>query len=124
MFDRRGLSSTLRKDGDTCAELNFARVKQAFETSGLSDYVQIVKSTTVEAAKKFSDLRCDFLFIDADHGYCGVRADFDAWSCKLNQDAILSFHDSNLPGVSRLLSEITDWEEFDRVDTLSVWRRA
>lgn len=124
IFDRRGVSPTLRKDGDSRAEVNFASVKQAFETTGLSGYVQIVKSTTVDASKKFSDLRCDFLFIDANHSYDGVKADFDTWSCKLKQDAILSFHDSNLPGVSRLLSGITDWEEFDRVDTLSVWRRA
>jgi len=100
----------------------YDHVVEIFKSKGFDKYIEIVKAHTAEAAALF-DRSFIFLFIDADHSYEGVRADFDAWSDKLLPGGIVAFHDSNLDGVAKFHSEINRWEEFDRVDTLSVWRR-
>ncbi len=37
--------------------------------------------------------KIDFLFIDGDHSYEGVKADVDAWFPKLNLNSLVVFHD-------------------------------
>ena len=36
----------------------------------------------------------DFLFIDGDHSYEGIQADWEAWSPLISHDGIVAFHDS------------------------------
>jgi predicted O-methyltransferase YrrM len=40
----------------------------------------------------------DFLFIDADHSYGGVKADWDNWTKLLSKPAYVVLHDIALPG--------------------------
>lgn len=49
------------------------------------------------AAATLPDGGLDFVFIDADHSYEGVRADLVAWAPKLRPGGILSGHDYGLP---------------------------
>jgi len=37
--------------------------------------------------------KIDFLFIDGDHSYDGVKLDFDIYCSLLNPEGIVSFHD-------------------------------
>jgi hypothetical protein len=47
------------------------------------------------------------LFIDADHTYEGVKADYTAWSPFVWRDGIIAFHDYGVePGVTRLVDEL------------------
>lgn len=54
----------------------------------------------------------DVLFIDGDHTYDGVEADFELWSPLVRPGGIVAFHDTvengtrNEPGVRRLVSEL------------------
>lgn len=100
----------------------YDEVMDLFKARGF-DWIDVIVSTTLEAAADILDYSLCFLFVDADHSYEGVKADFNAWKNKLCVDGLIAFHDSHQEGVSKALSEISDWEEFDRVDTLSVWRR-
>jgi len=84
----------------------------------------LIQSDTLFAAKADWMAIVTFLFIDADHSYEAVKADFNAWQGKLKPKGVIAFHDSNLEGVSQLLSEIVGWKEIDRVETLSVWMRS
>jgi predicted O-methyltransferase YrrM len=48
----------------------------------------------------------DFLFIDGDHSYEGVRSDVEAWFPKLGKGALVLFHDIGwAPGVQRIVAE-------------------
>jgi predicted O-methyltransferase YrrM len=132
-FDDRRVSRRFKGDGtivtsgprwpEGAGNDLLGHVTQTFKNVGLLDYIQPVKSTTVEAASLFPDLKCKFLFIDADHSYEAVKADFNAWKDKVLPEGIIAFHDSHRADIIRVHSEIKDWKEFDRVDTLSVWRR-
>jgi predicted O-methyltransferase YrrM len=51
-----------------------------------------------DAASKFremTDRPVDFLFIDGDHSYEGLRGDWEAWSPLVAADGIVALHDSH-----------------------------
>ena len=51
-------------------------------------------------------IRIDFLFIDGDHSYKGVKEDWDLYSALLNDNAIVVLHDSGWSdGVKRVIRE-------------------
>jgi len=51
-----------------------------------------MRGVSAEVAKNFEQ-GVDFLFLDADHSYEGIRADVNAWFPKLNAGALVVFHD-------------------------------
>ena len=74
---------------------------------------------TLELVKNILDERMiDFLFIDGDHSYKGVKRDFEMYSRLVRKGGIIAFHDIiKLPlwtmcEVSRLWSEIRENYEF------------
>jgi predicted O-methyltransferase YrrM len=73
--------------------------------------------------------RFDVIFIDGDHSYEGVKADFEHAKPRLNSDGFLIFHDiasRGCPGVVQLWDEIKNdrCEEFVHSDTcgIGIWR--
>jgi predicted O-methyltransferase YrrM len=62
---------------------------------------------------------CDLLFIDGDHSYEGVRADYEHWQTAVRPGGHLLFHDAEQPeryaavspGVARLVAEIDRGDE-------------
>jgi cephalosporin hydroxylase len=65
---------------------------------------------TVEEVRRLLGGRpVDFLFIDGDHEYEGVRRDFELWSPLVAAGGLIAFHDvneSHWPGVVRLWNEL------------------
>ena len=69
------------------------------------DLITPLCDISVAVAKTF-DKGVDFLFIDGDHSYKGVKTDVDAWLPKLNKDALIIFHDIGwAEGVQRVVQE-------------------
>lgn len=74
-------------------------------THQISDKIVAIKSNSIDAAKNFND-KIDFLFIDGDHSYEGVKADADVWFEKLKSGGILIMHDSGwAEGVIKVIRE-------------------
>jgi predicted O-methyltransferase YrrM len=74
-------------------------------TKKYQDIIIPLRGISVEVAKTFKDI-IDFLFIDGDHSYEGVKADVDAWFPKLNKNAIVIFHDIGwAEGVQRVIAK-------------------
>ena len=76
------------------------------------------KENTVAAAKNVTDDEIDFVFIDADHTYKGVKADILAWMPKVREGGYITGHDCDNSGVKKALVEIfgsdgyeTAWDE-------------
>jgi predicted O-methyltransferase YrrM len=63
---------------------------------------------TLEIVKNiFNGKKVDFLFIDGDHSYEGVKKDFEMYSSLVRKNGMIAFHDIAVhPGVIRFWSEI------------------
>jgi hypothetical protein len=61
-------------------------------------YPRFIKSTSVDAYYNFfvkQDIQIDFLFIDGDHSYEGVKTDFELYSSLLSDRGIIAIHDTD-----------------------------
>lgn len=61
-------------------------------------YPRFIKSTSEEAYYDFfvrQDIKIDFLFIDGNHSYEGVKLDFDLYSTILSDNGIVIIHDTD-----------------------------
>jgi len=72
-----------------------------------------LKGDSVEMAQHVEDESLDFVFIDADHRYQGVKGDLEAWMPKVKPGGWITGHDVHLRGVKRALDELVP----DYVDT-------
>jgi predicted O-methyltransferase YrrM len=78
----------------------------------------IQKMYTNKAVHLHADGSLDFVFIDADHSYGGVKRDIIDWWPKLKIGATMMGHDCEVSGVKRALGEHFDnWE----TDVDQVW---
>lgn len=68
--------------------------------------VSVVNLPSVSAARGWEHGEIGLLWIDADHRYTSVRADFAAWFHFVEAKGVIAFHDNQAPGVKQLLSEI------------------
>lgn len=79
---------------------------------------QLLKMSTVEAARQVPDRTLDFVFIDASHDTESVLADIRAWRPKLKAGGMLTGHDANWPTVSDALDEeLPGW----KLEEANVW---
>ena len=61
-------------------------------------YPRLIKSTSEDAYYNFfvlQDIKIDFLFIDGDHSYEGVKKDFELYSKLLNENGVIMIHDTD-----------------------------
>jgi predicted O-methyltransferase YrrM len=70
---------------------------------------------TLEAVKKaFGGDPVDFLFIDGDHRYEGVKADFEMYGPLVRDSGVVAFHDI-IPGSPEYVGGVPDyWQELKR----------
>jgi len=83
-----------------------AMVKKRFETD---KRCLIMHMPSVEAARFIPDNSLDFVYIDAEHRYFGIRADIDAWLPKVKKGGIIGGHDYDYPirpGVKEAVDEV------------------
>lgn len=59
----------------------------------VKEYINIIKGNSSDIAKKFKDNSIDFLFIDGDHTYSGVKRDLENWFPKIKSGGVIGGHD-------------------------------
>jgi predicted O-methyltransferase YrrM len=74
---------------------------------GLESLVTPIELPSVAAAASYEGPSIDLLYIDGDHVYDAVRADFDAWWPRVRSGGVVMFHDydERHPGVRRFVDE-------------------
>jgi predicted O-methyltransferase YrrM len=60
---------------------------------GLLPWVTVHRQTSSEAASSWSKA-IDFLFIDGDHTYAGVKSDFELFQRWVKPEGVIAFHDT------------------------------
>lgn len=55
--------------------------------------INVIVSDTAKAADQFEDGTVNYLFMDAAHGYGGVREEIKAWLPKMNGRCLMAIHD-------------------------------
>ena len=102
--------------------------------------VRFVRMTSLQAARELElHQPADLIFIDADHSYEAVKADFEAWATHLASGGAIAVHDSRVceqrpdltpeTGPVRYIDELRTghlcpWQVSEVADSLSVLRRA
>lgn len=74
------------------------------EKANVRDIVKKVVKTSREAANLINE-PIELIFIDGDHGYEGVKEDFDIWFPKVIPGGIMAFHDTIWGDPRRLMIE-------------------
>jgi hypothetical protein len=84
-------------------------LEQKLAYKGLASRFVPMQMRTADAVLLFGDEALDFVFIDADHRYEGVRQDIGDWLPKIRSGGMISGHDYNpqtFPGVVRAVDEL------------------
>ena len=99
----------LKSEGTT-----YHQFAENLERVGLFDYVEPVVASSHDAERRWDGKPIRLLFIDGDHSYEGVRADFNAWSRHVIVGGVIAFDDviDKWPGVKRCFEEVTAQGEF------------
>lgn len=71
--------------------------KKYFGKFGLQEFLNLYVTTTKDFANKHPKKKYDYIHIDGDHSYKGVKLDFDLFWTKLNKGGFMAFHDIASP---------------------------
>ena len=78
---------------DTDSVDTFAIINQNLQKAGVTGFVEIVRKTSTEAARDW-DKKIDLIFIDGDHSFEGVKADWELFLPHLGEFGVAVFHDT------------------------------
>jgi hypothetical protein len=84
-------------------------INRKIDARGLGERTHLIRDYTVNAADQIADRSVDFVFIDADHTYGGVKEDIAAWAPKVREGGALMGHDAGdakFPGVTQAINEL------------------
>jgi len=94
--------------------------------------VEWLRTTGTEAARdpRLATVKVDFIFVDGDHTWDGIAADWNAWKGKMAPGGIMAFHDSrNTPGAGsqafteQVITRDPGFEVIETEATVTVIRR-
>lgn len=89
---------------------DFEAIRAEFKerTEPYADRLTVLRMDTADAAAEFEDRMFDFVFVDAEHTYDGVRDDIRAWWPKVKPGGALCGHDyrNKFPGVKAAVDEL------------------
>lgn len=99
-------SEEMRREYQENADSNMITACVNVDIFGIGKRAIILRDESTNVAKKFNDRFFDFVYIDADHSYEGVKADIIAWLPKVKKSGWLCGHDYGyFPGVKKAVDE-------------------
>jgi predicted O-methyltransferase YrrM len=115
--------------------VSFPRLIAMRETAKSSHAtLRLLRMTSREAAGVFQGT-VDFLFIDGDHSWDGLRTDWESWRGKIETGGVVCLHDSRATGerpihdsgsvryTTEVILRDAAFEVVEEVETLTVLRR-
>ncbi|PHQ85369.1 MAG: hypothetical protein COB65_03295 [Thalassobium sp.] len=86
------------KDSDNDMEDVFKRVTRRFKKRVEKGQVEILRGKSVDVADAIPDGSLDFVYIDGDHSYDGVKADLEIAFAKTKETAVIAIDDYYIGG--------------------------
>lgn len=77
---------------------NKVEPKTHFAKIGVEEYVQTFIMTTGQYAERIGKKRFQYIYIDGDHSYAGVKNDYQLFFPRLDQGGFMVFHDISARG--------------------------
>jgi predicted O-methyltransferase YrrM len=74
--------------------------------AGVGANIALIGLDSVSAARAWTTANVGLFFLDGDHRYEAVRADFAAWSAHLAPGASIAFDDCDFADVARVVAEL------------------
>ena len=73
----------------------------------VKSFIETFVGFSFDFASKFEDQSIDFLFLDGDHRYAGIKKDLHMWFPKIKKGGVIAGHDYNEPscGVKQAVDE-------------------
>jgi cephalosporin hydroxylase len=115
-IDTRPLGILGRRSPYALVRRGFARERQRIELMLPADSHD--PATVAALSRTLGERPVDFLFIDGDHSYEGVRRDFELYAPFVRSGGIVALHDIAspiAPGVSRFWEELKTYEKDERI---------
>lgn len=73
--------------------------EEYFDAFGINRHIKLHVMTSLKFAKKYPKKKFEYIYIDADHSYEGVKSDFETYWPRLTNGGIMSFHDIDMKGL-------------------------
>ncbi|MBI3316617.1 MAG: class I SAM-dependent methyltransferase [Candidatus Omnitrophica bacterium] len=77
----------------------------------VKNVVQFVHATSHEATQTLKG-QFDFIFIDADHSYEGIKSDWEDWSPRIEKEGIIALHDTQVPDHDASIAQLGSYRFF------------
>jgi len=92
-----------------------------FACIGIGDHIKTFVMTTKEYADKFPQKRYQYIYIDGDHSYEGVKLDYSLFWPRLDTNGFMSFHDITEHGYldKGVFGVYKFWEEVSKKHAIS-----
>ena len=113
----RLLGWTARKSGGSVISIDpqpFGHNEADFEALGISDYITTIKKPSPWITLP-DDLSLDGVFIDGDHSFIALLADYQLFNYYLKQGGIIAFHDVPMTEVNYAIYEIMKRDQIEEV---------
>lgn len=91
--------------GETYEDWNHDKLFNSFKALARGLPIRILREDTREAYKGMGNGWFDFIFIDADHSYDGVKTDIENWRSKVRAGGFMGGHDFDLDTVKRAVTD-------------------
>lgn len=79
---------------------NQATAQKHFSSLGVEKFITCHVTTSEKFAKKFPNRKYEYIYLDGDHSYLGVKSDYQRFWPRLAVRGFFSFHDIFLQGLS------------------------
>lgn len=98
-------------------------IKRHFGEFGLDKYIRIYVMKSEEFLEKFPKRKWEYIYIDGDHSYKGVRQDFELCWPRLKSRGFMGFHDIYIKeiggcsyGVRKLWQELKSQSKYGMIE--------
>jgi predicted O-methyltransferase YrrM len=103
-------------------EANMANTRKRINNwPNLAKRIKMYEGKSADLAGKFPNGQFDFIYIDGDHSYEGVKADIKNYLPKLKPGGVIGFHDTNQEYVQKAIREDIKFKEVAHIDRIRAY---